>query len=224
MTNKRDPRHEARRVALATLFERTFHSIDPTKSVERILEVYEEKKIDQNLLNLIVKGVTEGVEALDKIISETAPAWPPDQITKADLIILRISIFELVVAKNVPPKVAIDEAIELAKEFGGTSSGSFVNGVLGTVVKKYLEEGEIKTNENTEEKIKKILRDTLGASKDELHERASFATDLNADPTELEDTFRKVFKEFGIEGEKYTFETVGQLISFVKDYLDEIEE
>lgn len=139
MAGKKDPRHEARRVVLATLFERSFHSIDQESSINRVLEVYNEKQVDQDLLKLILKGVTANTEALDKIIAETAPAWPPDQITKVDLIALRIAIFELVVAKNVPPKVAIDEAIELAKEFGGASSGAFVNGVLGTVVKKHLE-------------------------------------------------------------------------------------
>lgn len=151
MVNKEDPRHEARRVALATLFERSFHSIDQESSISRVLEVYShgagdaattynEKGIERDLLAAILEGVTANTDAIDKIIAETAPAWPPDQITKVDLIALRIAIFELVIAKNVPPKVAIDEAIELAKEFGGASSGAFVNGVLGTVVKKYLED------------------------------------------------------------------------------------
>lgn len=151
MIDKKDPRHEARRVALATLFERSFHSIDQKSSINRVLEVYShgagdataahnEKEVDQELLTMILEGVTADTKAIDKIIAETAPAWPPDQITKVDLIALRIAIFELVIAKNVPPKVAINEAIELAKEFGGVSSGAFVNGVLGTVVKKYLED------------------------------------------------------------------------------------
>jgi len=139
MSKEYDPRHEARRVALAALFERSFHSIDQESSTKRVLEVYDEREVDRDLLNFILRGVVTNTEALDKIIAETAPAWPPDQITKIDLIALRIAVFELVVAKNVPPKVAIDEAIELAKEFGGASSGAFVNGVLGTVVKRYLE-------------------------------------------------------------------------------------
>lgn len=147
MTNKKDPRHEARRTALATLFERTFHSIDQERSVKRVLETYQEDAIDQELLNLLLAGVPKHSEELDKIIAETAPAWPPDQISKIDLVILRIAIFELVIAKDVPPKVAIDEAIELAKEFGGATSGSFVNGVLGTVVKKYLKEEEVEEKE-----------------------------------------------------------------------------
>jgi N utilization substance protein B len=220
----RDPRHEARRVALATLFERTFHSTERDKSIGRILEIYEENEIDNDLLSQLVEGVAENAEPLDKIISETAPAWPPDQITKADLIVLRIAIFELVFAKNVPSKVAIDEAIELAKEFGGTSSGSFVNGVLGTVVKKYIERTPDKEPLRTEEKIKKLLSENLEVDEEKLRRETSFSADLNSDPAELEDVFQKAFGEFEIEGDVPEFGTVGQLIDFIKDYLDEIEE
>lgn len=139
MPEEIDPRHEARRVALATLFERAFHSTDTQESTTFISEVYEEKEVDQTLLNEIIQGVTEKREDLDRIISEMAPAWPPEQINKVDLIALRMAIWELVFNKQVPPKVAIDEAIEISKEFGGSSSGSFVNGVLGTVVERYIE-------------------------------------------------------------------------------------
>ena len=139
MPEERDPRHEARRVALATLFERAFHSNKPAESSVFISDLYEEKNIDQELLSEILEGVVEKRDKLDQIISEMAPAWPPDQINKIDLIALRIAVWELVFAKQVPPKVAIDEAIEISKEFGGSSSGSFVNGVLGTVVERYLE-------------------------------------------------------------------------------------
>lgn len=141
-----DPRHEARRVALATLFERAFHSIKPEESIIRVEEVLGEKEVDQELLSALITGVTEKTEEIDRLVEETAPAWPTNQINKIDLIALRIAIWELLFAKEaisvekqVPPKVAIDEAIELAKEFGGSSSGPFVNGVLGTVVERYLE-------------------------------------------------------------------------------------
>jgi len=155
----RDPRHEARRIALATLFERAFHSINLEESVLRVNEIFEEKEIDQELLRSVVQGVTEKTEEIDQIIREAAPAWPTDQINKIDLIALRIAIYELLFAKEklsqekqVPPKVAIDEAIELAKEFGGSSSGPFVNGVLGTVVERYLEGKEpTAKDENIEE-------------------------------------------------------------------------
>jgi len=141
-----DSRHEARRVALATLFERTFHSINFTESIGQVQEILTDRKIDRELLETLIQGVTNRTEQIDQIIREVAPTWPTDQINKIDLIALRIAIYELLFAKEdlpeerqVPPKVAIDEAIELAKEFGGASSGPFVNGVLGTVVERYLE-------------------------------------------------------------------------------------
>lgn len=154
-----DPRHEARRIALATLFERAFHSINLEESVLRINKTFGEREVDQELLRTIVQGVTEKTEEIDQIIREAAPAWPTDQINKIDLIALRISIYELLFAKEklsrekqVPPKVAIDEAIELAKEFGGSSSGPFVNGVLGTIVERYLEgKAPATKDENIEE-------------------------------------------------------------------------
>lgn len=72
---------------------------------------------------------------IDAKIVEAAPSWPIDNLNKIDLAVLRLAIFELMDGKN-PPKVIIDEAVELAKEFGSENSGSFVNGVLGTIFKK----------------------------------------------------------------------------------------
>jgi len=96
--------------------------------------------VDNDLALFLVKGVTENLDDIDKIIEESAPEWPIEQIAKIDLEALRIAIFELHFAKNVPPKVAIDEAIELGKEFGGENSGKFINGVLGTVVRNLMPE------------------------------------------------------------------------------------
>jgi len=91
----------------------------------------------------LVKTIVEGVEAhsleIDEIIVICAPEWPVEKIAKIDLVILRIAIFELIFGKKTPIKVAIDEAVEMAKEFGNDMSHKFVNGVLGTVVDKYLE-------------------------------------------------------------------------------------
>ncbi len=131
-----DPRHNARRVSLATLFSWSVLSQELNEAAQTAAEVMGVKNYDEDLTNLLIRGVTENKDCLDDIIRETAPEWPLKQIAKVDLIILRIAIFELVVAKNVPPKVAIDEAVELAKEFGSDNSSKFVNGVLGTVVEK----------------------------------------------------------------------------------------
>ncbi len=94
----------------------------------------------------LVKGVKENCAKLDKIIEKSAPEWPLDQITITDRNILRLGLYELLLGdrNEVPPKVAINEAIELAKSFSGESSGKFVNGVLGTV---YREIGEPRKDE-----------------------------------------------------------------------------
>lgn len=142
MKNKPDPRHEARRVALAVLFgwSHSFQNLDRLAQIATE-ELLESGQADEDLLNLITEGVVQNLETIDQIIEASAPEWPLSQIARADLIALRIAIFELYIAQNVPPKVAIDEAIELAKEFGGDTSGKFVNGVLGTVVKTLTPEG-----------------------------------------------------------------------------------
>ncbi len=132
-----DPRHQARRVALSTIFGWSFMSSaneDPMGLAKEGLEV---EKYDEELAQLLVKGVEDNIDNIDKIVSQAAPEWPIDKIPKIDLVALRIAIFELLIAKNTPPKVAIDEAIELAKEFGNDSSSKFVNGVLGTIAKEY---------------------------------------------------------------------------------------
>ena len=136
-----DPRHNARRVALAALFAWSFLSQNLAKSAKKATKTLKIKEFDKELARFLICGVAENKTNLDEIITETAPEWPIDQIAKIDLTILRVAVFELIIAQNVPPKVAIDEAVELSKEFGSESSGKFVNGVLGTVV----EEKGIKT-------------------------------------------------------------------------------
>lgn len=150
MKKTADPRHEARCLALKALFEWSFNSVDPVEIVSRdaqyyagMVTGYEEEaraEADPELSLLIVKGVIDNLEAIDKIIEGAAVEWPVEQIAKIDLEVLRISIFELYFARNVPPKVAIDEAVELGKEYGGENSAKFINGVLGTVVKTLMPE------------------------------------------------------------------------------------
>lgn len=96
---------------------------------------------DVSFVHYLVNGVLKNREKIDKLIEKCAPEWPLDQVTVVDRNVLRLGIFELVFGnyKEVPPKVAINESIELAKTYGGESSGRFVNGVLGTI---YREMGE----------------------------------------------------------------------------------
>lgn len=133
-----DPRHQARRVALAALFEKSFNVNPEEDYLAHSREVLEETNDDGEIAQKIFWGVDENRAIIDKIIVAAAPSWPIDQITRLDLICLRMAVFELYFAEKIPYKVAINEAIELAKEFGGEKSGKFVNGVLGTVVKTLL--------------------------------------------------------------------------------------
>ena len=113
MKSSKDPRHEGRKIALQVLFEWSFNSIDVDKIMERnldsLLEINnmtdQENKPDIDLANFLVKGVTENLDTIDKIIEESAPEWPVNQIAKIDLEVLRLAILELYIARNVPPKV-----------------------------------------------------------------------------------------------------------------------
>lgn len=97
---------------------------------------------DNGFTHRIIKGVKKYFDEINELITTYAPEWPIDQITVTDRNVLRIGIYELKYSSEVPPKVAINESIELAKTFGGESSGKFVNGVLGTIYKDMEERGE----------------------------------------------------------------------------------
>lgn len=86
--------------------------------------------------NNTYQQIIKNLPRIDSLITKSAPQWPLDQVNKIDLAILRLAVFELVLNKQEPEKVIIDEAVELAKEFGGQSSPAFVNGVLGTILKE----------------------------------------------------------------------------------------
>lgn len=125
MKSSTDPRHQKRIDIVKELFAESFHKRQNISA--------DVKKIEANL------------EKIDKKIQESAPTWPVDKLNKIDLAILRLAIYELD-GGEIPPKVIIDEAVELAKEFGGENSPSFVNGVLGTIFK--MEGKEEKNDQN----------------------------------------------------------------------------
>ncbi len=110
--------------------------------IERNLKEFGPGLEDKSFVWQLAEGMMSRLENIDKIIEKAAPEWPIEQITIIDRNVLRIGLFELLYAKKeeVPPKVAINEAIELAKTFGGESSGKFINGVLGTVYKEINQE------------------------------------------------------------------------------------
>lgn len=134
-----DPRHNSRIIALQQLFGMSFPGTKlinkPTFSVKELEEIDEIDRFDPKLLKRIVDGVVNNVENIDSIIQELAPEWPLDKIAKTDLNILRIAIYEGFFLDLTPEKVAVDEAIELAREFSNEQSRKFVNGVLGSLIK-----------------------------------------------------------------------------------------
>ena len=136
MSDKNDIRHQARKIALSTVFCSIHDENHPEKCQELSSNLYnyKEGEWDKNLEKNIIKGTLENKDKIDPIIEKCAPQWPLDKIFKIDLVILEMAIYELIIKKETPDKVIIDEAVELAKEFGNDTSSSFVNGVLGTIL------------------------------------------------------------------------------------------
>lgn len=133
MKTQHDPRHQSRIIAIQKLFEMHFQTEELNSDIplEEIAEESEIEKYDKKLAIKLIKGVVGKVEEIDNIIAQYATERPLDQLSRTDYQILRLAVFEGFLGQITPPKVAIDEAIELAKEFGGEVSGKFINGVLG---------------------------------------------------------------------------------------------
>jgi len=139
-------RHLVRTIALQSLYEWDFYKQekDLEKIVARNLQEFGPGIDEPDFLWRLIHGVIEHMKGIDAIIEKAAPEWPLDQIAIIDRNVLRIGLYELLYAdKNeVPPKVAINEAIEVAKNYGGMNSPKFVNGVLGTVFREIINEEE----------------------------------------------------------------------------------
>ena len=137
-------RHLCRIIALQSLYEYDFRNSldleDLDTNIEEILTrnigIYKDVVEESDFIRDLAEGTLKNEEKIDNMIIPAAPEWPIDQIAKMDKAILRMSIYELLIKKDVPPKVAINEAVELAKEFGGDNSSKFVNGVLGTIFRQ----------------------------------------------------------------------------------------
>ena len=140
-------RHLSRSVAMQSLYEWDFRGRkkkDLSEIVEKNIKEFAAGVEDPSFIHNLIDGVMKHIKDLDKIIEKAAPQWPLEQIAIVDRNVLRLGLYELLFGnrEEVPPKVAINEAIELAKSFGGDSSGKFVNGVLGTVYREIGEPGK----------------------------------------------------------------------------------
>lgn len=135
-------RHLGRIIALQTLYEAAFRldcgdkAVDLTSILQKNIGRYRAALDDKDFIVGLVEGVDKSSADLDAKLQPIAPEWPLNQIAKIDLLVLRIGAYELINHKDVPSKVAINEAVELAKSFGAENSSKFINGVLGTLLKQ----------------------------------------------------------------------------------------
>ena len=156
-------RHLGRIIALQTLYEQDFRrevgdaDLVLDEVLARNIDRYQETIDDKEFIERLVHGIDQRQPEIDDIIRPVAPEWPVEQIARMDRIVLRIGVFELLYDKSVPPKVAINEAVELAKAFGGDNSSKFINGVLGTILREK-DKAATKTKTSVKSKSKKVTK------------------------------------------------------------------
>lgn len=135
-------RHLGRIIVLQTLYEESFRracgdkSVDQQEILERNISRYRATLDDHDFIIALARDVSANADQLDAKLQPIAPEWPLDQIARVDHLILQMGAYELENHKDVPPKVVINEAVELAKGFGGENSSKFINGVLGTFLRQ----------------------------------------------------------------------------------------
>jgi len=166
-------RHLFRIIAMQSLYEKEFREdLTLDEIVKRNVEKVIPDADDLTFLDKMIAGVVKHEKELDQIITKYAPEWPLDQIPVIDKVLLRISIYELLHDPEIPPKVAINEAVELGKSYGGENSSKFVNGVLGSVFTdfdmehKKVTEHKPKEETDSEEAPKKAKRGRPKKKKD----------------------------------------------------------
>ncbi len=126
-------RHQARELALKVLFQLESSDDDPAEVLHYHAAEGAATADVANFAGQLVRGVIANREKLDAILAESSEHWKVEQMAKVDRIVLRIAVYEITIDRNVPPKAAINESIELAKTFSGEEAGRFVNGILGKV-------------------------------------------------------------------------------------------
>lgn len=140
-------RHLARSIAMQTLYQWDMKQLGREQIpvlINENLAMFGPGLEDHGFALSLVEGVMDNLGRIDAYITQYAPEWPLEKITYVDRNILRVGVFELCIEENIPSKVAINEAIELAKTFGGESSGKFVNGVLGAIYKDKVAQNKLK--------------------------------------------------------------------------------
>lgn len=129
-------RRRARRVTLEVLYEYDIANHPPGEILQRRLEANNLDAPGREFASQLVQGILEYIDGMDVLISRYAPEWPLEQMAVIDRNVLRIAIYEFIASDETPVKVAINEAVELAKTYGSDSAPRFINGVLGTLAEK----------------------------------------------------------------------------------------
>ena len=134
-------RRKARELAIQVLFHLDFNVDDPNKVFDLICENFNSQRSIRPFSRQLVLGVCEKMKELDGLIRQSSKNWKLERMPRLDKCILRLATFEILFIEDVPPKVSIDEAVEIGKKFGSSDSGSFINGVLDNIYNTLIKKG-----------------------------------------------------------------------------------
>ncbi len=175
------------------------------KVVQELFAWQAQHKKEDQIADDKSKEITKNVEFIDKIVQDCAPEWEIDKINPIDLAVLRLAIFELAIEHQEPPKVIIDEAIELAKEFGNESSPAFINGALGKALAN-------------KARVLKLIADKLGVEEAKLLPEANLKADLNITDLEVADLVTSLEQNLSITiNQADKIETIGELLDLIEE-------
>ena len=141
-------RRKARELAVQVLFNLEFSSDSPADVFDLICEVFSSRRAIRSFSKELVLGVCNKKDDLDELISNASKNWRLDRMSRLDKCILRLAAFEILFMEDIPPKVSIDEAVEIGKKFGSDGSGSFINGVLDNIYNKLVKQGRLENREH----------------------------------------------------------------------------
>jgi transcription antitermination factor NusB len=141
-------RRRARELAIQALFHLEFSPGDPGEVFELICENFDSRESVRPFSRQLVLGVCEKKKELDELIRQASKNWRLERMARLDRCILRLAAFEISYLEDIPPKVSIDEALEIGKKFGGKDSASFINGVLDSIYSTLVRQGQLKKQEN----------------------------------------------------------------------------
>jgi transcription antitermination protein NusB len=140
-------RRASRDIAMKLLYQLEIQKEDKDEQIRDVLDEYSLLDNDRKYVTDVVEGVGSNLPYIDKIIDQYAKGWKINRISKVDLSILRLSVYEISFMDDIPFNVSVNEAVELAKKYSGEDSGSFINGILGKVTKAQAEPAEEKTEQ-----------------------------------------------------------------------------